>query len=151
MRAMSWWGKCALVGMGIIALLAFFAPFVAPYAPDMQDLDNILAPASAAHWCGSDYLGRDIFSRILYGARLSLGCAAVILVFIVILGISVGGLSGFVGGRIDALCMRICDIFYECANYRTFSLFGRCAWEWARKCDDCDYSHTLGVVCADCA
>ena len=56
MRAMSWWGKCALVGMGIIALLAFFAPFVAPYAPDMQDLDNILAPASAAHWCGSDYL-----------------------------------------------------------------------------------------------
>ena len=104
MRAMSWWGKCALVGMGIIALLA-------PYAPDMQDLDNILAPASAAHWCGSDYLGRDIFSRILYGARLSLGCAAVILVFIVILGISVGGLSGFVGGRIDALCMRICDIF----------------------------------------
>ncbi|WP_334083724.1 nickel ABC transporter permease subunit NikC [Helicobacter typhlonius] len=111
MRAMSWWGKCALVGMGIIALLAFFAPFVAPYAPDMQDLDNILAPASAAHWCGSDYLGRDIFSRILYGARLSLGCAAVILVFIVILGISVGGLSGFVGGRIDALCMRICDIF----------------------------------------
>lgn len=111
MRQMSWWGKCALVGMACIAILALFAPLIAPFEPDMQDLDHILAPMSATHWCGSDYLGRDIFSRLLYGARLSLGCAVVILACIVALGIGIGGLCGFIGGRLDALCMRLCDIF----------------------------------------
>ena len=111
MKAMSWWGKCALIGVVIIAFAALFAPFIAPFSPEEQDLDHILAPASLVHWCGSDYLGRDIFSRLLYGARLSLSCAVLMLICIVFLGVSIGGLCGFIGGRLDALCMRICDIF----------------------------------------
>ena len=105
------WGKCALAGLGIIVLLAIFAPSIAPFEPDMQDLEHILAPMSATHWLGTDYLGRDIFSRILYGARLSLGCAFVILAWIMLLGIGIGGLCGFGGGRLDAICMRLCDVF----------------------------------------
>lgn len=108
---MRWWGKCAVFVMFIIVLLAIFAPFIVPFAPEEQDLDNILAPISATHLLGSDYLGRDVFSRILYGARLSLGCVFIILVWIIFLGISIGGVCGFVGGKIDAICMRICDIF----------------------------------------
>lgn len=106
-----WWGKVALISVSVIILIAIFAPILVPYEPDMQDLSAMLAPMSAEHWLGTDYLGRDIFSRILYGASISLGCTFVILAWIVVLGVSVGGLCGFIGGRIDTLCMRVCDVF----------------------------------------
>lgn len=108
---MSWWGKSAFVGVGIIVFLALFAPFLTSYAPDMQDLEHRLSPISMHHWLGTDYLGRDIFSRLLYGARLSLGCAFIILGWIVLLGVSIGGICGFIGGRVDNIFMRVCDVF----------------------------------------
>ena len=76
-----------------------------------MDLDAILAPASSAHILGTDYLGRDIYTRLIYGARLSLGSVALILSLVLLLGIGIGSLAGFAGGRIDNAIMRICDIF----------------------------------------
>ncbi|TLD96611.1 nickel ABC transporter permease subunit NikC [Helicobacter jaachi] len=108
---LSWWGKCAFIGLSIVLLIAIFAPFITPYKPDAQDLESILAPMSAQHFLGTDYLGRDVYTRLVYGARLSLFCTFIILGCIVLLGVTLGGLSGFVGGQLDRICMRICDVF----------------------------------------
>ena len=111
MKKLSLLGRVALCGVGLLCIVALFAPFIAPYPPNMQNLDSRLLAASYEHILGTDYLGRDIFSRLLYGARISLGSTFVILFLVVALGICIGGLCGFLGGRLDSICMRICDIF----------------------------------------
>lgn len=111
MKELSLLGRVALCGVGLLCIIAFFAPFLAPYPPNMQNLDSRLLAASYEHILGTDYLGRDIFSRLLYGTRISLGSTFVILFLVVALGICIGGLCGFLGGRLDSICMRICDIF----------------------------------------
>lgn len=111
MKELSLLGKVALCGVGLLCIIALFAPFLAPYPPNMQNLDSRLLAASFEHILGTDYLGRDIFSRLLYGARISLGSTFMILFLVVALGICIGGLCGFLGGRLDSICMRICDIF----------------------------------------
>lgn len=111
MKELSLLGRVALCGVGLLCIIALFAPFLAPYPPNMQNLDSRLLTASFEHILGTDYLGRDIFSRLLYGARISLGSTFVILFLVVALGICIGGLCGFLGGRLDSICMRICDIF----------------------------------------
>ena len=110
-RTLSLWGRLSLCGVLLLLTIALFAPLLAPYDPTFQNLDSKLAPLSSAHWLGTDYLGRDILSRLLYGARLSLGSSFVILGLIVALGVSVGGLCGLCGGRVDRVCMRVCDVF----------------------------------------
>jgi peptide/nickel transport system permease protein len=91
-------------------VLAMVAPLISTYGPLQQDMVKRLAPPTEAHWLGTDMLGRDILSRILYGARISIpvGIAAVILA--AILGGIVGCAAGFVGGIIDELMMRITDV-----------------------------------------
>ncbi len=91
-------------------VLAIVAPAISPYGPLQQDMVERLAPPAKAHWLGTDMLGRDILSRILHGARISIpvGIAAVILA--AILGGVVGSAAGFVGGVIDELMMRLTDI-----------------------------------------
>src|SRR5215218_9012231 len=91
-------------------LAALLAPLLAPYPPLEQDVMNRLAPPSSAHWLGTDPLGRDILSRILYGARLSLpvGVAAVLLALA--LGTLLGSIAGFLGGRADEVIMRLTDL-----------------------------------------
>jgi peptide/nickel transport system permease protein len=91
-------------------LVAIFAPLIAPYPPLQQDVMQRLAPPSMEHWMGTDPLGRDILSRILYGARLSLpvGVAAVLLALV--LGTLLGSIAGFLGGRVDELVMRLTDL-----------------------------------------
>jgi peptide/nickel transport system permease protein len=90
--------------------LAAVAPLLAPYEPLRQDIVGRLGPPSSAHWLGTDALGRDVLSRILYGARISIpvGIAAVILA--ALLGAVVGGLAGFVGRRLDEVLMRVTDL-----------------------------------------
>jgi peptide/nickel transport system permease protein len=90
--------------------LAAAAPLLAPYEPLRQDIVGRLAPPSAAHWLGTDALGRDVLSRILHGARISIpvGLAAVVLA--AFLGALVGGLAGFVGRRLDDVLMRVTDL-----------------------------------------
>lgn len=91
-------------------LAALLAPKIAPYPPLEQDVMNRLAPPNSAHWLGTDPLGRDILSRILYGARLSIpvGVAAVLLALV--LGTLLGSIAGFVGGRVDEVVMRATDL-----------------------------------------
>jgi nickel transport system permease protein len=97
----------------LIALLvmAVFAPWISPYDPVEQSLENRLAPASAEHMLGTDHLGRDILSRLIWGSRASLGSVVVIAVLIMTAGFTVGSFSGYVGGKIDAVIMRVCEAF----------------------------------------
>lgn len=100
---------------GFVLLMVFvvggvFAPWLAPYDPNATDLANVMSPPSALHWFGTDELGRDMFSRILYGARISLveGLLSVGIAFAV--GVPLGVLSGYAGRRTDALLMRLIDV-----------------------------------------
>jgi peptide/nickel transport system permease protein len=103
----------AAVGLGYLGLLcaaALLAPRIAPFDPSAQALDSGLSGASAAHWLGQDRLGRDILSRLLFGARISLAVGLGTVALSIVPGTLAGALSGFFGGRIDAFFMRICDL-----------------------------------------
>jgi peptide/nickel transport system permease protein len=107
----------AIVGFGLVALFVFtaiFAPLIAPYDPREQNLaliaDGCCPGPSADHWFGVDDLGRDQFSRVVYGARYSLLIGVVAVSVGVTIGIVLGALSGFVGGKTDTLIMRLMDI-----------------------------------------
>jgi len=93
-----------------VALLALLAPWIAPYDPTDIDVSVILMPPSWQHWCGTDTLGRDVFSRMLYGARVSLAVGFVAVGISLILGLILGAVSGFFGGRTDSILMRITDM-----------------------------------------
>jgi oligopeptide transport system permease protein len=96
----------------LLGLLALFAPLLAPYDYARQDYDVILRGPSPSHWFGTDALGRDVFSRALYGARISLTVGIVAQGIVVVLGLTVGVLAS-VGGRVvDNLLMRLTDVAY---------------------------------------
>ncbi|MDZ4165087.1 MAG: nickel ABC transporter permease subunit NikC [Smithellaceae bacterium] len=101
----------ALILAGAILLLAVAAPLIAPYDPNNVVLEEKLSPPSSTHWLGTDHLGRDILSRLIYGTRVSVGSVAAIIACILALGFVVGCLSGYAGGVIDAALMRFCDVF----------------------------------------
>ncbi|TSH99052.1 nickel ABC transporter permease subunit NikC [Verticiella sediminum] len=103
--------RAALLGMLLLVALAVAGPWLAPWDPTEVALGRRLQEPSLAHWMGTDHLGRDVFSRILAGARVTLGSVAAALGIILALGIAVGGVAGYVGGRVDALLMRVCDVF----------------------------------------
>jgi nickel transport system permease protein len=95
----------------VLGLSAAAAPLIAPHPPDEVDLSQKFAPASLEHPLGCDHLGRDVLSRLLYGARVSMGSVAVIAGFILVLGFAVGVTAGFLGGKVDSALMRVCDVF----------------------------------------
>ncbi|MEE0800173.1 MAG: ABC transporter permease [Gemmiger sp.] len=94
----------------VILLLAIFAPLVAPYGEAEQDLLQRLQPPSLAHWFGTDELGRDVLSRILYGSRLSLTIGILPTIISLAVGIVFGLLAGYFGGWLDYLIMRLADV-----------------------------------------
>lgn len=94
-----------------LLLLAAAAPFLTHFDPNEVLLDEKLLGPSAAHWLGTDHLGRDILARLIFGARVSLGSVSVILVLVLAMGFLVGAGAGFFGGAVDAFLMRVCDIF----------------------------------------
>jgi peptide/nickel transport system permease protein len=105
--------KLAIVGMAIIALFiiaAVFAPLLAPYDPTEQTLLQRRQPPSPRHWMGLDEVGRDILSRIIYGARVSLQIGLMSVSMAILLGSILGAVAGFVGGWLDNLIMRLMDI-----------------------------------------
>lgn len=110
-KKLSFMGKFSCVMIILLLLVAIFLPYFLPYYPDSIALDNTFAPISLSHWLGTDHLGRDIFTRLIYGARISLSAVACILALVVLLGISIGGVAGFFGGKIDKFIMRLCDLF----------------------------------------
>lgn len=94
----------------IMVVMAVFAPFVARHDPNAIDLINLLDPPSRAHWLGTDVQGRDVWARLVYGARVSLGVGIVSQSIAVSLGITLGLLAGFYRGWIDEVVMRLADV-----------------------------------------
>ncbi len=106
----------AALGAGIvllvITLMAIFAPLVTETGPNQQKfLTSALAFPSSAHWFGIDDLGRDFFTRVVYGARVSLGIGFSAAIFSIVLGLPMGALAGYLGGRVDWVVMRIIELF----------------------------------------
>jgi len=107
--------KAAMVGaiiLFVLILCAIFAPYIAPYSYSFQNLDLGASPPSSDHLLGTDILGRDLLSRILYGARISLMVGFVATGVALVIGVSWGIVAGYFGGRIDSVMMRIVDVLY---------------------------------------
>lgn len=108
--------KMALLGLIIIVCLivvAIFGPIFSSHTYDEQNLMMTNSPPSWEHWFGTDNLGRDIFIRVLYGARISLAIGIVASLLNLFIGVIYGGISGFCGGKIDRIMMNIVDILYS--------------------------------------
>lgn len=100
-----------LVAIILIVVAAIFAPLIAPYAEDYQDVANILAHPSPQHLLGTDEFGRDILSRIIFGSRISLMVGVVAETIAISIGLVVGALAGYYGGKVDSVLSRIIEIF----------------------------------------
>lgn len=94
----------------IVVVMALMAP-LSPYDPDAQDVTAILQPPSSTHWFGTDELGRDYFTRALYGGRISLSVGFLSMLLSTVIGTLIGTVSGYMGGRVDNVLMRFTDIF----------------------------------------
>ncbi|HWA89073.1 MAG TPA: ABC transporter permease subunit [Rhizomicrobium sp.] len=114
----------SMVVLAIIALMAIAAPLLSQYAYNHQDYDRIsCAPnwwndpgvcnAGGTHWFGTDNIGRDLFVRVLYGARVSLTVGLIATLVSLIIGVAYGATAGYIGGRLDALMMRFVDVLYS--------------------------------------
>jgi oligopeptide transport system permease protein len=107
--------RFAMASLGVIGLLFFVALFgnaVAPYPFDLQNTAESLSPPSRAHWMGTDELGRDLFSRLIYGTRVSMSVSLLTALSALVLGTLYGAISGYVGGKVDNLMMRAVDVVY---------------------------------------
>ncbi len=94
----------------VVLLIGVVGPFLAPYDPIKQNYEAAVQAPSAAHWLGTDKFGRDQLSRILYGSRIDLGVGIITALVPLIVGIAIGSVSGYYGGKIDTLFMRIIEI-----------------------------------------
>jgi oligopeptide transport system permease protein len=125
--------KLAVVGLILVILLLFFGifgPFIAPYPYQVQDVQAIIAnggrplpPLSPGHILGTDQLGRDLLSRLLDGARISVTVAFVVQAVILLIGVPIGALAGWFGGRVDNGLMRLTDVFYAFPDLLLIILF----------------------------
>ena len=105
-----------MLGSGLAILgvcgMAILAPLLAPYSFEAQDNSVILQAPSSEHWMGTDRLGRDLYSRLLYGARISVAIGMLTALAALVLGTLYGAISGYIGGRVDNWMMRCVDIVY---------------------------------------
>ena len=107
--------RAAMIGgitILVLIILAIFAPWIAPYSYSYQNLDIGASPPSGEHLLGTDVLGRDLLSRLLYGARISLLVGFVATGVALVIGVSWGIVAGYFGGRVDSIMMRIVDVLY---------------------------------------
>ncbi len=100
-----------LTAAGILILIAIFAPFLTPYDPYLQDVEGALTPPDSQNLLGTDRYGRDVLSRVIMGSQTTLCAAILLLLTISIFGTFVGMIGGFKGGRVDAILMRLSDMF----------------------------------------
>jgi peptide/nickel transport system permease protein len=106
--------RLAMVGLAIVTVLivlAIIGPYVTPYNAFDQNLANTLKPPSAEHWFGTDVLGRDLFSGIIYGCRLAITVGLLTVAFSLLIGITLGAVAGFKGGAWDGVVARFIDVF----------------------------------------
>ena len=107
--------KLAIAGLVVLVLfvsIVLLTPWIAPYSYQAQDLELGASPPSAAHWLGTDIFGRDMLTQIMYGGRISLAVGFVATTVALIIGVTWGAIAGYVGGRTDAVMMRLVDILY---------------------------------------
>ena len=107
--------RLALVGLILLAVLvcaAIFGPMLSPYPYDGMDAMSRNQSSTAAHWFGTDQMGRDIFTRVLYGTRVSLLVGFASTALNLLIGVLYGSIAGYVGGRVDMVMMRIVDVIY---------------------------------------
>jgi ABC-type dipeptide/oligopeptide/nickel transport system permease subunit len=111
--------RIAMVGLGFIILLvlvAIFGPLLTPYDFLTQNLDARNLPPSSAHWLGTDELGRDVASRLMYGTRTAFLVAIVVTAISMVIGAALGAMAGYFGGRLDGIIMWFTDIFMSVPN-----------------------------------
>jgi len=99
-----------LLIVACVALLALLAPWIAPYDPTLINVKTILMPPSLEHLCGTDTLGRDVFSRMLFGARISLAVGFIAVGIAIAIGVALGAMAGYYGHRVDTVIMRATDM-----------------------------------------
>jgi peptide/nickel transport system permease protein len=100
-----------LITVVVMILLSIAAPLFATHDPSAQNLADRLAPPTAEHWFGTDELGRDLYSRVLYGGRITLGMVVAVVLLVAPVGLAVGSIAGYLGGLADRMLMRITDVF----------------------------------------
>ena len=110
-------GVGGLVIIVIVFLIAISVPFLSPYDPGKTDVSLKLKPPSFQHYLGTDQLGRDVFSRMLYGSRISLSVGFVAVGISILIGILVGAMAGYKGGWVDSLLMRFVDIMLSFPSF----------------------------------
>jgi peptide/nickel transport system permease protein len=111
---LAFWG---FVIIAIVLALALLAPVLAPYDPDAIDVKSILLSPSLAHWMGTDGLGRDVFSRMLFGARISLLVGFVAVGIATLIGVILGAISGYYRGWVDVIIMRLVDVMLSIPTF----------------------------------
>ncbi len=105
----------AIAGLAVLVVmivLALITPWIAPYSYETQNLELGATPPSAQHWLGTDIFGRDLMTQIMYGGRVSLAVGFVATSVALLIGVTWGAIAGYVGGRVDAVMMRLVDIMY---------------------------------------
>jgi oligopeptide transport system permease protein len=103
---------CGLYILLFMVIIALLTPWLAPYSYEAQQLDLGAIPPSSAHWLGTDTFGRDLLTRIMYGGRVSLAVGFIATAVALVIGVLWGAIAGYIGGRVDAVMMRIVDILY---------------------------------------
>jgi len=101
-----------LVTLVLFIVIALLTPWIAPYSYQAQNLELGASPPSAAHWLGTDIFGRDLMTQIMYGGRISLAVGFVATTVALLIGVTWGAIAGYMGGRTDAVMMRLVDILY---------------------------------------
>jgi oligopeptide transport system permease protein len=101
-----------LIVLALFVLIALLTPWIAPYGYADQNLDLGATPPSAAHWLGTDIFGRDLLTQVMYGGRISLAVGFIATAVALLIGVTWGATAGYVGGRVDAVMMRLVDILY---------------------------------------
>jgi oligopeptide transport system permease protein len=123
------WLVTSAIVVSVVIAVGFLAPWIAPYAAGGLEAKRLLEPPSAAHWMGTDGLGRDLLTRVLYGARVSIAVGVGTALIALVIGTSYGLIAGFKGGGWDHFMMRVVDVFYGLPDMLIFILlsllFGR--------------------------
>lgn len=109
--ARNWAAVAGLVALALLVAASVFASILAPYDPIAIKLGDKLQPPSGAHWLGTDYFGRDVLARVLYGGRVSLSVGLLVVGIAMLIGVPLALVSGFFGGRVDNFLMRLMDAF----------------------------------------
>jgi oligopeptide transport system permease protein len=108
----------------VVCLVAIFAPLLAPYSYETQDIDRMLLAPNAHNWLGTDSLGRDLLSRIIYGARMSMAVGIFTAIVSLVVGGIYGAVSGWCGGWVDSILMRVIDILFAIPSLVLLILIG---------------------------